>query len=183
MPHISNLRRSRGYNFEKSIVDWFNSQDGYISRRLGGSSTGLPDIVTTHNETGTIYTIEAKSVTGNLAYIPLDQVERCLDVLKMFDYYKNKWMWFAFKFGINKTNYQGKKNKTNEKTKFYFYKVTLIANLKSIRFVSCNYNGELSLMKHEDSIDTPYMEAWQYTKLNDLLVENASKRTKQATLI
>jgi len=182
MPHINNLRRQRGYSWETSIVDFFNSKMGYVSRRLGGSSSGLPDIITTHNDSGTIYVFEAKSVTGTVAYIPNDQITRCLDVLKMFEYYPNRWMWFAFKFGVNKVDYQ-KRKKTNEKTKFYFFKVTLVSNLESIRFVSCNYNGELSLMKHEDSIDTPYMEAWQYTKLNDLLVENASKRTKQATLI
>lgn len=183
MPHINTLRKRRGYAWEKLIINFANSKEGYFARRLGGSSTGLPDIVITHNASGTVYAIEAKSVTSPTAYIPLDEVERCLDILKMFDYYKYKWVWFAFKFGVNKTEYQhtttkaGYKIKMNEKKKTYFFKVTSIANLKNIHTVVCTSKGELSLIpKLNDYQNTPSIEADKYTTLNDLLVPKQKQK-------
>lgn len=186
--HINKLRSARGYAWEKHIIDFANSQKGYVARRLGGSSTGLPDIVITHNESSTIYAMEAKSVTSMIAYIPQDQIIRCLDVLKMFEVYYNRNMWFVFKFGVNRSSYQsittkeGNKIKLNNKLRMYFHKVTLIGNLENIKFVVCDIHGNLSLMPLTAEDPKPYMETFCYKKFSDLLVENNSMPKKQKKL-
>ena len=48
MKWMTNIRRSRGYNFEYRLVKQLNTGE-WIARRLGGSSTGLPDIVAVNN--------------------------------------------------------------------------------------------------------------------------------------
>ena len=40
-----------------------------VPRRLGGSSTGLPDIVAVNNKEATLLSIEAKSGTGDALYV------------------------------------------------------------------------------------------------------------------
>ncbi len=50
---MGNIRRSRGYAFEHGLVERFNGLGDWRARRLGGSSTGLPDIVA-DGETGLI---------------------------------------------------------------------------------------------------------------------------------
>lgn len=98
---INKTRRSRGYNFEYSIVNAFNDHHSkqWHARRLGGSSTGLPDIVATNNDESILYSVECKSGQGNTLYIPADQIQRCKDITdKLFKIYKQRWIVFAFKF-------------------------------------------------------------------------------------
>ncbi|MFZ0511954.1 MAG: hypothetical protein WAM14_10135 [Candidatus Nitrosopolaris sp.] len=92
-----NIRRSRGYSFEHRLVQRLNSGD-WNARRLGGSSTGLPDIIAVNNKTGTLLTIEAKSGTGDVLYVPADQIQRCLLIDQMFSYYEKRHIVLAFKF-------------------------------------------------------------------------------------
>lgn len=106
---ISHTRRTRGYNFEYKLVNSFNAIEGpkkkhhYHARRLGGSSTGMPDIVVTNKQKNLCYAIEAKSGDTNQLYIPLDQVERCLDMINNFlSIFRDKFVVFAFKFKANK---------------------------------------------------------------------------------
>ena len=70
---MSNIRRSRGYSYEHSLVQRLNS-GSWIARRLGGSSTGLPDIVAVNNSEATLLSIEAKSGTGDALYVQPDQL-------------------------------------------------------------------------------------------------------------
>ncbi|MDR4490820.1 MAG: hypothetical protein R2685_07950 [Candidatus Nitrosocosmicus sp.] len=102
---ISNTRRTRGYNFEYRLVNAFNSLEGpkkkhhYHARRLGGSSTGLPDIVVTNKEKSLVYSMECKSSESEQIYIPKDQIERCLDIRDNFlSLYADRYIVFAFKF-------------------------------------------------------------------------------------
>lgn len=97
------LSRKRGYTFEDSIRKRVNAIDNeyrYHARRLGGSSTGLPDIVITFNDAmGAVVAMECKS--GKDTYvldIPADEIYRCLDTLKFLDMYSIKNICFAFKF-------------------------------------------------------------------------------------
>ena len=96
---INKTRRSRGYSFEYSLVNAFNNKDGWTARRLGGSSTGLPDIVTTENSKSILYAIECKSGESNILYIPWDQIDRCKWITDNFlSIYDHRLIVFAFKF-------------------------------------------------------------------------------------
>lgn len=102
---VNKTRRSRGYNFEYSLVNAFNNHISgeWNARRLGGSSSGLPDVVVTNNTKSILYSIECKSGQGNTLYIPKDQVERCFEITNKFlSSYVNKHVSFAFKFKGNK---------------------------------------------------------------------------------
>jgi Holliday junction resolvase len=103
------IRQQRGYSFEYKIVTEVNKMDGWVARRLGGSSTGLPDIVATNNQKSRLIVAELKSLTPralktskNLAssvlYIPQDEAARCVNVARMFGVYKYPEVVFAFKF-------------------------------------------------------------------------------------
>ena len=94
---LVNIRRSRGYSFEHRLVQKLNSGD-WNARRLGGSSTGLPDIIAVNNKAGTLLTIEAKSGTGDILYVPADQIQRCSLIGQMFNYYEKRHIVLAFKF-------------------------------------------------------------------------------------
>jgi Holliday junction resolvase len=97
---VNRTRKNRGYSFEHGIVQ-FLQNIGWKAKRLGGSSTNLPDILATHDKT--MYSMEAKSVMMPLtkkAMIPFDQVFRCIEMLTMFPVYEEKYLVFAFKFSL-----------------------------------------------------------------------------------
>ena len=52
---INKKRRSRGYSFEHNLVININALPDWYARRLGGSSTGLPDIVAVNNKRSKMY--------------------------------------------------------------------------------------------------------------------------------
>lgn len=176
---MPNIRRSRGYAWEKHIVSYFNSKKDYHSRRLGGSSTGLPDIVITNNKKSLLYSIEAKSVTTYDSYIAEKQIVRCHDILDMFSLYEHKYVLFAFKFGVDFTDYQQTQLKKKRKigdVRTYIFKVTKLTNPFNIRFVNCNYNGLLtykpkSVLKEKD---VPELRADKYLSLDSLYNPNSS---------
>src|ERR687883_496290 len=64
---MGNIRRSRGYSFEHTLVQRLNN-GVWNARRLGGSSTGLPDIIAVNNTEAILLSIEAKSGTGDILY-------------------------------------------------------------------------------------------------------------------
>lgn len=132
------ISASRGYAFEKYIVEQFNKKEGWQARRLGGTSTGLPDIVTTNKNT--ILAIEAKSTASKFTFVPNDEIKRCADILDMFSIYKNKDIMLAFKF---------KALKGVRKLRYYFYIVKDIKNIDNIKSISCNYDGKLKLNPYE----------------------------------
>lgn len=96
---MGNLRRNRGYSWEHHLVERFTRLPDWHCRRLGGSSTGLPDLVAVNNSDSILLAIECKSGYGKYLYVPRDQVERCIAVTKMFSLYSFRDVVFAFKFG------------------------------------------------------------------------------------
>ena len=138
---MGNIRRSRGYSFEHTLVQRLNN-GSWVARRLGGSSTGLPDIVAVNNEEATLLSIEAKSGTGDVLYVRPDQVQRCLLIREMFRYYKTRHVILAFKF-MRKKRFTRKKQVVYEKRRLIeYYKIAdKLHKSESIPVVKCTYGG------------------------------------------
>ena len=139
---MGNIRRSRGYNYEHTLVQRLNN--GYWSaRRLGGSSTGLPDIVAVNNDAGILLTIEAKSGTSDILYVPLDQIERCIVVRNMFGIYPERHIIFAFKF-MGKKRFRRKNETVYESRRLVeYYKVAdIVVSMKTLPIIKCTYDGK-----------------------------------------
>src|ERR671922_521670 len=139
----NNIRRSRGYNFEHSLVERFNRCPNYLARRLGGSSTGLPDIVAVNNDAGILLTVEAKSGTSDILYVPVDQIERCLIVRNMFGIYPERHIILAFKF-MGKKRFRRKNETVYESRKLLeYYKVAdAVSSMKVLPIIiKCTYDG------------------------------------------
>ena len=136
-----NIRRSRGYNFEHRLVQRLNSGD-WNARRLGGSSTGLPDIIAVNNKTGTLLTIEAKSGTGDILYVPADQIQRCLLVNQMFSYYEKRHIVLAFKF-MGKKRFKRKDQIVYEGRRLveHFKLANILSKRDEYPVVKCKYDG------------------------------------------
>jgi Holliday junction resolvase len=144
--NLGNIRRSRGYSYEHTLVQRLN--DGsWIARRLGGSSTGLPDIVAVNNKEAILLSIEAKSGTGDTLYVGPDQLHRCLLIKDMFGYYRTKHVILAFKF-MRKKRVTRKKQVVYEKRRLVeYYKIADKLNkLESVPVVKCTYSGKTYVM-------------------------------------
>jgi Holliday junction resolvase len=139
---LGNIRRSRGYNFEHTLVQRLNNGH-WSARRLGGSSTGLPDIVAVNNDAGILLTIEAKSGTSDILYVPLDQIERCLIVRKMFGIYPERHIILAFKF-MGKKRFRRKNETVYESRRLIeYYKVAdVVVGMKVLPIIKCTYDGK-----------------------------------------
>lgn len=113
------------------------------ARRLGGSSTGLPDIVAVNNDAGILLTIEAKSGTSDILYVPLDQIERCLMVRNMFSIYPERHIILAFKF-MGKKRFRRKNETIYESRRLIeYYKVAdIVIGMKALPIVKCTYDGK-----------------------------------------
>ncbi|HKU49044.1 MAG TPA: hypothetical protein VJP79_03755 [Nitrososphaera sp.] len=140
----NNIRRSRGYSYEHTLVQRLNSGQWH-SRRLGGSSTGLPDIVAVNNDAGIILTIEAKSGTSDILYVPQDQVERCKIVMNMFSIYPERHIILAFKF-MSKKRFRRKNKTVYESRKLLeYYKVAdIVDSMSVLPIIKCTYEGKTS---------------------------------------
>ncbi|MEP0825043.1 MAG: resolvase [Nitrososphaera sp.] len=139
---MGNIRRSRGYAYEHMLVQKLN--DGvWHARRLGGSSTGLPDIVAVNNTDGILLTIEAKSGTSDILYVPQDQIERCLLIRNMFGIYSQRHIILAFKF-MSKKRFRRKNGTVYESRKLLeYYKVAdVVADMDTIPMIKCTYDGK-----------------------------------------
>jgi Holliday junction resolvase len=145
---LGNIRRSRGYNYEHNLVQRLNNGT-WIARRLGGSSTGLPDIVAVNNKEAILLSIEAKSGTGDVLYVQPDQLQRCLLIRQMFEYYKTKHVILAFKF-MRKKRFTRKKQTVYEKRRMVeYYKIADKLNvLSSVPVVKCTYSGRTFVMNN-----------------------------------
>jgi Holliday junction resolvase len=119
----------------------------WIARRLGGSSTGLPDIVAVNNNEATLLSIEAKSGTADALYVRPDQIQRCLLIRDMFGYYKTKHVILAFKF-MRKKRFTRKKEVVYEKRRLIeYYKIADKLNkFETIPIVKCTYDGRTYVM-------------------------------------
>lgn len=128
---VYTFRQSRGYTFEqKEMVGFFDSQDDWHARRLGGTSMGLPDVLITNNKESILWSVECKSITAkdmndtkkHKGYIPQDQIQRCYAMLDMFSIYKLRHVIFAFRFATKKPR----------KHHYFFFKITDMTNVKSV---------------------------------------------------
>jgi len=128
------------------------------ARRLGGSSTGLPDVVAVNNHNGILFAIEAKSTTSDWVKVPYDEYIRCQQVCNIFKLYENSYILLAFKFGSDKKNKDKiyklgrgktgtKKKRTNKDIKEYYFVIKHTVNIEAIEYVRCNYKGELYVKK------------------------------------
>lgn len=95
---IAKIRRQRGYRWEDTIVKRFNALDDWKAFRLGSPSVALPDVLVVSSKNNTIFTIEAKSGTGNTLQVPFDQIIRCLNWTNTFGLYETRRVILAFKF-------------------------------------------------------------------------------------
>ena len=145
---MKNIRRSRGYSYEHTLVQKLNDEY-WIARRLGGSSTGLPDIVAVNNKEATLLSIEAKSGTGDALYVSPDQIQRCMLIRDMFGYYKTKHVILAFKF-MRKKRFTRKKQVIYEKRKLVeYYKIADKLNTSdSVPLLKCTYAGKTYVMQN-----------------------------------
>jgi Holliday junction resolvase len=139
---LGNIRRSRGYNFEHTLVQRLNNGH-WRARRLGGSSTGLPDIVAVNNDSGILLTVEAKSGTSDILYVPVDQIERCIIVRNMFGIYPERHIILAFKF-MGKKRFRRKNETVYESRRLMeYYKVAdIVTGMKSLPIIKCTYDGK-----------------------------------------
>ena len=144
--NLANIRRSRGYSYEHSLVQRLNN-GSWIARRLGGSSTGLPDIVAVNNKSAIMLSIEAKSGTGDSLYVQPDQLQRCLLIRDMFSYYKTKHIILAFKF-MRKKRFTRKSQVVYEKRRLVeHYKIADgLKKMESMPIVKCTYSGSTFVM-------------------------------------
>jgi Holliday junction resolvase len=113
---------------------------------LGGSSTGLPDIVAVNNDAGILLTIEAKSGTSDTLYVPQDQIKRCLVIREMFSFYRDTHIILAFKF-LCKKRFR-RKNETvyeSRRLREYYKEVIDIpgdTDIEDLPIVKCTYDGK-----------------------------------------
>jgi Holliday junction resolvase len=150
---LSRLRRSRGYSFEHSLVQRLNIGD-WCARRLGGSSAGLPDIVAVNNKKSVLLSIEAKSGTGDVLYIPQDQIQRCILIQNMFGYYKRRYTVFAFKF-MKKKRYVRKGQTIYQPRKLveYYKTIEKVGNIEGISTIKCTYDGKTYEFRNERFVE------------------------------
>ena len=151
---INQIRRQRGYSFEKYIVQKINDVVGCTGKRLGSPSTALPDVMGVNNYYKTIVAIEAKSTVQNYAYVPQDQIERCRDWVNMFDVYPSKNVVLAFKFGQTQIVVKGDLIKRKVR---YFYKIFPYKGTSPCD-VRADYEGNIMLKIKEE---------WQQVNLED----------------
>lgn len=175
-------RRERGYAFETYIVDFFTKKN-WFARRLGGSSTGLPDVVcnisfeiesdvqgdngiTNYDNAGWLFAFECKSSTGNHAYIDNDQLVRCNEVIKGWNLYEGHIV-AAFKF--MRIGPRDKKTGENvkRKLKYYFFMFNSIENIDNLKNLRCTYEGNLSIIRYDQDIPVT-AEFTKYEKIEDL---------------
>ena len=143
------------------------------ARRLGGSSTGLPDIVAVNNKTGTLLTIEAKSGTGDILYVPADQIERCVLIDHMFSYYGKRHIILAFKF-MRKRRLRRKSDIIYERRHLVEHYMLADALCKSKEYpvIKCTYGGTTFAMYHDKCkklrlphFRMPFMKSLEKTSL------------------
>lgn len=139
---LTNIRRSRGYSFEYKLVKLLSNGD-WTARRLGGSSTGLPDIIAVNNKESILLSIEAKSATGNSIYVPPDQIGRCFDITKMFGIYQERYIILAFKFmRLKRQVIRGEVKYLPRKGKMYFKRISFKKTPRIFPTLKCNYDGD-----------------------------------------
>lgn len=174
---MGNTSRSRGYNFEYILVKRFNSLGTWYARRLGGSSTGFPDIVAVNNNERRLLTFEAKAGTSDNLYVPPDQIERCAKILDIFRLYENRFAILAFKF-MNKRRLREAESEYEHREIREYYKVVNDLFVKDkIPTVKCTYDGRTFVIL--DHVVKPiklpdYIMPFQEENVQKLIVRHRS---------
>lgn len=164
---MANIRRNRGYSYEHTLVQRLNNGE-WNARRLGGSSTGLPDIIAVNNSAAILLSIEAKSGTGDNLYVPADQIERCFSIRDMFRFYKIRHVILAFKF-MRKKRYTRKGSIVYERRKLIEYYKNAdrleeeINDKTSFPIIRCRYDGKLFAIRARECVmlDNRYLEEYK----------------------
>lgn len=138
-------RQKRGYTFETQLVAEFN-KGNWQARRLGGSSSGLPDVGIVNDSQELMYAIEAKSTVYNFCIVPVKQIKRCINYLDMFKLYKTRHVILAFRFATNRS--QLAENTlvkiTRKHPKYYFFIMKEFKKLDEIESFTCNHKGTIA---------------------------------------
>ena len=124
-------RRSRGYAWEKKVVDIFDRM-GFVVTRLGGTTIVMPDVSAHKDHAKLIVGIECKSTVSDRCYVPGEQIQRCIDWCTEWGLYTNKMVLLAFKFG---NNGKGKQREGRQFLKIWN------PNFKVPKKLSCRYDG------------------------------------------
>lgn len=186
------IRRNRGYAFEASVVAALN-KDGWEARRLGGSSVGMPDVVAVNNKLGILYSMECKSTKSVDAYIPQDQLLRCLTVRNMFSRYENGFVVLGFKFAANKpvnefvvskrTGKKYRKKVLARSLKYYFFLVSYPDYFEEVEWIKCDDTGSLDI-KWMLPLNTEYVSRkYKYYDTMALNLEALKYATVQRSLV
>jgi Holliday junction resolvase len=149
---LRNIRRSRGYSYEHTLVQRLNTEL-WNARRLGGSSIGLPDIIAVNNIDAILLSIEAKSGTGDALYVPSDQINRCLQIRDMFSFYKSRHAILAFKF-MRKKRFKRKGQIVYEQRKLVeYYKIAdKLDKITDMTMIKCTYQGKTFFIRDSQCI-------------------------------
>jgi Holliday junction resolvase len=133
-------------------VQRLNNGD-WNARRLGGSSTGLPDIIAVNNKEVVLLSIEAKAGTSDILYVPQDQIKRCVLIHKMFEFYSERHIILAFKF-MRKKRFLRKDQVVYEHRKLIeYYKVAdVFEAMEEIPLVKCTYDGKTFALSKNKSL-------------------------------
>lgn len=138
-------RQNRGYVFETQLVKEFN-KGNWKARRLGGASSGLPDIGIVNNSQSLLYAIEAKSTVYNFCIVPVKQIKRCMDFLEIFSLYKKRNIILAIRFATKRAILaeNTKVKITREKPVYYFFIIKQFKKLDDIEAFTCNSKGSVA---------------------------------------
>ena len=141
---MANLRRQRGYAWEKEIAERFNDALGWKALRLGGTTTTMPDIMAVNPDKSVIVAIEAKSGAGGYLYVPKEQIERCIKYINIFSNFGHQDAVLAFKFMGKQRLPKGGYEPRKRKEYFYHWRMEDDAYLDDINgSVACHYDGTL----------------------------------------
>jgi len=99
--------------------------------------------VAVNNTDGKLLTIEAKSGTSDILYVPQDQIERCLVIRNMFAIYPERHIVLAFKF-MSKKRFRRKNETVYESRKLLeYYKVAdVVSEMSILPIIKCTYDGK-----------------------------------------
>jgi Holliday junction resolvase len=165
---LRNIRRSRGYSYEHTLVQRLNTEL-WNARRLGGSSIGLPDVIAVNNIEAILLSIEAKSGTGDALYVPSDQINRCLQIRDMFSFYKSRHAILAFKF-MRKKRFKRKGQIVYEQRKLLeYYKIAdKLEKMTDMTMIKCTYQGKTFFIRGSQCIKLNYTMPFQKVIGNEL---------------
>jgi Holliday junction resolvase len=186
---LRNIRRSRGYSYEHTLVQRLNTEL-WKARRLGGSSVGLPDIIAVNNIEAILLSIEAKSGTGDVLYVPTDQINRCLQIRDMFSFYKSRHAILAFKF-MRKKRFKRKGQIVYEQRKLLeYYKIAdKLEKITDMTTIKCTYQGKTFFIRGNQCIKLnlpnytmPFQKVGG-TELKNILSNKSLLKTRRRTFM